>query len=63
MGYVLENYHNENILNAQELSGFNRAFAKDEYQTYISQGLYLDDNSSFIKIYKRSFSLPGNNQI
>ena len=48
-GYVLENYHNENILNAQELSGFNRAFAKDEYQTYISQGLYLDDNSSFIK--------------
>lgn len=48
-GYVMENYFNENVSNAQLDSAFNRAFAGSDYQTYSAQGLYLDDNSSFIK--------------
>ncbi len=48
-GYVLEQGYNENAKLSQESSPFNKAFAKNDYVAYASQGVYLDDNQSFIE--------------
>lgn len=48
-GFVMEQGFNESASNAQKESGFNRAFAKSEYIEYASQGVYLNDNKSFIE--------------
>ena len=48
-GFVLEQGFNENAADAQHLSGFNRAFSKNDYVAYSSQGVYLNDNKAFIE--------------
>lgn len=48
-GYILEQGFNENAAEAQQLSGFNRAFARNGYVAYSSQGVYLNDNKAFIE--------------
>ena len=48
-GFVLEQGFNENASNAQQESGFNRAFAGNKYVEYSSQNVYLNDCQSFIE--------------
>lgn len=48
-GWVLEQGFVESAKNAQEESGFMQAFADDRYVAYSSQGIYLNDNLSFIE--------------
>lgn len=48
-GYVLEQGFVESASKAQKLSGFNRAFAKNEYVAYSAECVYLNDNVSFIE--------------
>ena len=48
-GFVLEQGFNESASEAQLQSGFNKAFADDEYQLYSAQGVYLNDNKAFIE--------------
>lgn len=48
-GYVLEQGHNSEAENAQKSSGFNKAFAGDEYLAYSSEGVYLNDNVAFVE--------------
>lgn len=48
-GFVLEQGFNENASKAQQQSGFNRAFSRDSYVAYSSQGVYLNDNKAFIE--------------
>ena len=48
-GYVLEQGYVESASKAQAESGFNKAFANDQYQAYNAQGVYLNDNLSFIE--------------
>lgn len=48
-GFVLEQGHNENAENAQKNSGFNQAFESDEYLSYSAEGVYLNDNASFVE--------------
>lgn len=48
-GYVLEQGYNETASDAQKESGFNRAFANDEYVAYAAQGVYLNDNIAFVE--------------
>lgn len=48
-GFVLEQGFNESACEAQKSSGFNKAFAQDDYQLYASQGIYLNDNKAFIE--------------
>ena len=48
-GFVLEQGYNETASLAQRESGFNRAFAGDDYVAYASQGVYLNDNLAFIE--------------
>ena len=48
-GFVLEQGIIESAKNAQETSPFMRAFSNNVYTTYSSEGLYLNDNKSFIE--------------
>ena len=48
-GVVLEQGYVESASEAQKLSGFNRAFGNSEYNAYAAQGVYLNDNLSFIE--------------
>lgn len=47
-GFVLEQGYNESASNAQKTSGFNKAFASSDYLDYSAEGVYLNDNLSFI---------------
>lgn len=47
-GYVLEHGYVEGAAAAQMASGFNRAFAREDYVAYSAQNAYLNDNSAFI---------------
>lgn len=47
-GFILEQGYNESASEAQRSSAFNRAFAKDSYVEYASQGVYLNDNKAFV---------------
>lgn len=48
-GFVLEQGFNESASKAQQESGFNKAFGDDKFMQYTSQGVYLNDNHSFIE--------------
>ena len=48
-GFVLEQGYNEGAAKAQQESGFNRAFAKNEYVAYSAQAVYLNDKTAFIE--------------
>lgn len=48
-GFVMEQNYNENASTKQKESGFNKAFSKNKYTIYSSQGVYLNDNMSFIE--------------
>lgn len=48
-GFVLEQGFVESASKAQKQSGFNRAFANNEYVLYSSECIYLNDNSAFIE--------------
>lgn len=47
-GFVLEQGFIETASSAQKESGFNRAFAKNQYIAYSAECVYLNDNASFI---------------
>lgn len=47
-GYVMEQGYIESVAKAQKESGFNKAFAKNEYVAYSSECVYLNDNLAFI---------------
>lgn len=47
-GFVLEQGFVESAADAQRQSGFNRAFAKNQYVAYASECVYLNDNLAFI---------------
>lgn len=47
-GYVLEQGYVASASKAQQESGFNRAFSKNSYVAYSTQGVYLNDNTAFI---------------
>ena len=48
-GFVLEQGFNESASQAQRESAFNSAFADDIYSSYLSEGVYLNDNLAFIE--------------
>lgn len=48
-GYVLEQGYNETASLAQKQSGFNRAFAGNQYLDYSAEAIYLNDNTAFIE--------------
>lgn len=48
-GFVLEQGYNESASIAQKESGFNRAFARNNYVAYSAQCVYLNDNQAFIE--------------
>ena len=48
-GFVMEQGFVDSASQAQKLSGFNRAFADNEYIAYSSEGVYLNDNKAFIE--------------
>lgn len=48
-GFVLEQGFVESASKEQQLSGFNRAFAGNDYVAYSTQAVYLNDNKSFIE--------------
>lgn len=48
-GYVLEQGYNEVARAAQNTSIFNMAFAQNEYMAYSQEGVYLNDNVTFIE--------------
>lgn len=48
-GFVLEQGFNESASVAQKESGFNRAFAGNEYVAYSSEAVYLNDSKAFIE--------------
>lgn len=48
-GWVLENGFIETASRAQKESGFNRAFASNEYVQYSSENVYLNDSTAFIE--------------
>lgn len=48
-GFVLEQGFVESASIAQKESGFNRAFAKNEYVAYSSECVYLNDNKAFVE--------------
>lgn len=47
-GFVLEQGFIDSASKAQKESGFNRAFARNNYVAYSSECVYLNDNKSFI---------------
>lgn len=48
-GVVLEQGYVESASEAQQMSGFNRAFSGSQYNAYAAQGVYLNDNLSFVE--------------
>ena len=48
-GFVLEQGYVDSASKAQATSAFNRAFARNKYNAYAAQGVYLNDNLSFIE--------------
>ena len=48
-GFVLEQGYVESASEAQTMSAFNQAFARNKYTAYASQGVYLNDNLAFIE--------------
>lgn len=48
-GFVLERGFIESASQAQQESGFNRAFKRNKYVGYASQNVYLNDNKSFVE--------------
>lgn len=48
-GFVLENGFIESASIAQKDSGINRAFKKNEYVSYSSENIYLNDNLAFVE--------------
>ena len=48
-GFVLEQGYVESASKAQSESAFNRAFAGSAYINYAAQGVYLNDNMTFIE--------------
>ena len=48
-GFVLEQGFVDSASNAQKESGFNRAFAGNEYTAYSAEAIYLNDNMAFIE--------------
>lgn len=48
-GFVLEQGYVDSASRAQLESGFNKAFAGNDYVAYSSQNVYLNDNKSFIE--------------
>lgn len=48
-GFVLEQAYNDSASIAQKTSGFNRAFSKNVYTAYSSEGVYLNDNKAFVE--------------
>ena len=48
-GFVLEQGYVKSASEAQKMSGFNRAFAKNAYVAYAAECVYLNDNKSFIE--------------
>lgn len=48
-GFVLEQGFNESASEAQSASAFNRAFAGSKYLAYSNQGVYLNDDATFIE--------------
>lgn len=53
-GFVLEQGYVKSASEAQKMSGFNRAFAKNAYVAYAAECVYLNDNKSFIEKPKGS---------
>lgn len=51
-GYVLEQGYIDSASRAQQTSGFNRAFANNDYVAYASENVYLNDNTAFIDVPK-----------
>lgn len=47
-GFVLEQGYNQVVSSLQKESPFNRAFAQNKYTNYASEGVYLNDNLSFV---------------
>jgi hypothetical protein len=48
-GFVLEQGFVESASNAQKESGFNKAFARNNYVAYSTEAIYLNDNKAFIE--------------
>ena len=48
-GFVLEQGYVASASSAQKESGFNQAFAKNEYVAYSAECVYLNDNQAFIE--------------
>lgn len=49
-GFVVEQGHNEAAAEAQNTSAFNQCFEDDsQYDAYLKEGVYLNDNLSFIE--------------
>ena len=48
-GFVLEQGYVESASQAQKESAFNRAFGDDAYNAYTSEGVYLNDNLTFVE--------------
>lgn len=48
-GFVLEQTYNETASEAQQQSGFNKAFSGNKYIAYSSQNVYLNDSAAFIQ--------------
>lgn len=51
-GFVLEQGYNEAASAAQQTSGFNRAFAANQYVAYAAQNIYLNDSTAFVETPK-----------
>lgn len=47
-GWVMEQGYNENAAKAQSKSPFNRAFSGNSFLSYTTQGVYLNDSTTFI---------------
>lgn len=48
-GFVLEQGFIESASEAQKQSGFNRAFARNQYVAYAAESVYLNDNQAFVE--------------
>ena len=48
-GFVLEQGYVDTAATAQTTSAFNRAFARNKYNAYAAQGVYLNDNLAFVE--------------
>lgn len=58
-GWVLEQGYVESADISQKQSGFMKAFSNNEYSAYSSQGVYLNDNKTFIDKPKGKFRYLG----